>query len=30
LYRSFPKLGISARHQLRDVLAEANAHPLEG
>jgi DNA-binding CsgD family transcriptional regulator len=30
LYRSFPKLGISARHQLRDVLAEVNAHPLEG
>jgi DNA-binding CsgD family transcriptional regulator len=23
LYRSFPKLGITARHQLRDVVAES-------
>jgi DNA-binding CsgD family transcriptional regulator/tetratricopeptide (TPR) repeat protein len=30
LYRSFPKLGITARHQLRDVVTEAGAHPLEG
>jgi DNA-binding CsgD family transcriptional regulator len=30
LYRSFPKLGISARHQLRDVVAEAGAQPLQG
>jgi DNA-binding CsgD family transcriptional regulator len=30
LYRSFPKLGITARHQLRDVVATAGPHPLEG
>ncbi|HEX4088839.1 MAG TPA: AAA family ATPase [Trebonia sp.] len=30
LYRSFPKLGITARHQLRDVVAEADAQALGG
>jgi DNA-binding CsgD family transcriptional regulator len=30
LYRSFPKLGITARHQLRDVVAEAGPHPRQG
>jgi DNA-binding CsgD family transcriptional regulator len=27
LYRSFPKLGITARHQLRDVVAQADITP---
>ena len=27
LYRTFPKLGISDRHQLRDLIDERNAGP---
>jgi DNA-binding CsgD family transcriptional regulator len=28
LYRSFPKLGVTDRHQLRDVIARASTPPL--